>query len=403
MTVTKNSHSSTPIQVSNNLKKTNTATRQATSSYDPKAAERASRKTDFTVRPTNPCTVDPAFENSAIITLTDTTREIKANAIPDHKIGSFPNNGNPNQLSEQNKSYSMPLSPKISNQITHLYDRAIDHGRPGYVFGVALNGVKFEPTANEYFYGQNGTNYDWTIEALSKEVFLGDDCNNAHVQPNGEYHYHGNPTGLISNLVAKKPEQSMVLAGWAADGFPIYYAWGHSAANELDSPVKQLKTSYQLRSGQRPGDGKTAPNGEYSGLYVRDYVYQENSGDLDQCNGRQGVTPEFPNGTYYYMLTNEFPFIGRCLVGTPSNDFKVGGGNRQGRQVQNRQEESRQQNQGNQNRPDPEQIMSRMDQNGDQKISQSEARGRLKENFSRRDTNGDGFISLKELQARRQR
>jgi len=359
MTVTKNSHSSTPIQVSNNRKKTNTATRQTTSSYDPKAAERASRKTDFTVRPTNPCTVDPAFENSAIITLTDTTREIKANAIPNHKIGSFPNNGNPNQLSEQNKSYSIPLSPKISNQITHLYDRAIDHGRPGYVFGVALNGVKFEPTANEYFYGQNGTNYDWTIEALSKEVFLGDDCNNAHVQPNGEYHYHGNPTGLISNLVAKKPEQSMILAGWAADGFPIYYAWGHSAANELDSPVKQLKTSYQLRSGQRPGDGKTAPNGEYSGL--------------------QGVTPEFPNGTYYYMLTNEFPFIGRCLVGTPSNDFKVGGGNRQGRQVQNRQEESRQQNQGNQNRPDPEQIMSRMDQNG------------------------DGFISLKELQARRQR
>lgn len=44
-----------------------------------------------------------------------------------------------------------------------------------------------------------------------------------------------------------------------------------------------------------------------------------------------------------------------------------------------------------------------MDQNNDQKISQREARGRLKENFSRRDTNGDGFISLEELQARRRR
>ena len=408
MTVTKKGHSSSPTPLTTGRKNTNTGPRQsdAQSSYDPKAAERAARKTDFNVRPTNPCTVDPAFENNATITETDTKRVIKANAIPDHKIGSFPNNGNPNQLSEQNKSYSLSLSPKVSNEVTYLYDRAIDHGRPGYVFGVALNGVKFEPTANEYFYGQNGSNYDWTIEALSKEVFLGDDCNNAHVQPNGEYHYHGSPTGLISNLVTEKSAKSMVLAGWAADGFPIYYAWGHSVANDPNSPIKELKTSYQLRNGERSGDGKTAPDGQYSGLYVRDYIYQENSGDLDQCNGRQGVTPEFPNGTYYYMLSNEFPFVGRCLVGTPSNDFKVGGGNRQGKeggQAQNRQDTSNQQNSDQQNRPDPEQLISRMDQNNDQKISQREARGRLKENFSRRDTNGDGFISLEELQARRRR
>ena len=399
MTVTSNGHSSPSSPVSSAPRSNRSANQ---SSYDPRAAERAARKTDFTVRPTNPCTDDPAFESSASITLNESSRLITANAIPDHKIGSFPNSGNPNKLSEQNKSYSMPLLPIRSNELTYLYDRAIDHGRPNYIFGVALNGVKFEPTANEYFYGQNGTNYDWTIEALSKEVFLGDDCNNAHVQPNGEYHYHGSPTGLISNLVAEKSTQSMVLAGWAADGFPIYYSWGHSVADDVSSPVKQLKTSYQLRSGQRPGDGKTAPDGEYSGLYARDYVYTENSGDLDQCNGRQGVTPEFPEGTYYYMLTNEFPFVGRCLVGTPSNDFKVGG-NRQAQQGnQNRQGGGqRQQGQGNQDRPAPEQIMSRMDQNNDQKISQGEARGRLKENFSRRDANDDGFISLDELQARR--
>ena len=46
-------------------------------------------------------------------------------------------------------------------------------------------------------------------------------------------------------------------------------------------------------------------------------------GQLDEANGRIGVTPEFPNGTYYYVLTEDFPGIPRYLAGTPSNDFKL--------------------------------------------------------------------------------
>ena len=34
----------------------------------------------------------------------------------------------------------------------------------------------------------------WSIEALGHETFdFGDDMNHAHVQPTGEYHYHGMP------------------------------------------------------------------------------------------------------------------------------------------------------------------------------------------------------------------
>ena len=43
-------------------------------------------------------------------------------------------------------------------------------------------------------------------------------------------------------------------------------------------------------------------------------------------NGRIGVTPEFPNGTYYYIITDEFPGIPRYFKGIPSNDFRLGGG-----------------------------------------------------------------------------
>ena len=45
--------------------------------------------------------------------------------------------------------------------------------------------------------------------------------------------------------------------------------------------------------------------------------------------------------------------------------------------------------------------MNRMDSNQDQKISQNEAKGRLKDNFSQRDVNSDGFITVDELSPRR--
>jgi len=51
------------------------------------------------------------------------------------------------------------------------------------------------------------------------------------------------------------------------------------------------------------------------GAFTQDFEYIEGSGDLDRCNGRVGVTPEFPEGIYYYMVTDAFPFFSRCLKG----------------------------------------------------------------------------------------
>ena len=51
-------------------------------------------------------------------------------------------------------------------------------------------------------------------------------------------------------------------------------------------------------------------------IRTQDYEYVAGSGDLDECNGRVGVTPEFPNGTYHYYITDTFPFIQRCVKGT---------------------------------------------------------------------------------------
>ncbi|HAA22157.1 MAG TPA: hypothetical protein DCP28_26595, partial [Cytophagales bacterium] len=50
-----------------------------------------------------------------------------------------------------------------------------------------------------------------------------------------------------------------VLYGWAADGFPIYYKYVYSEAEDMTSAIAEMQSSYRLRSGARPGDGTDAP------------------------------------------------------------------------------------------------------------------------------------------------
>ncbi|CAN0605783.1 unnamed protein product, partial [Ectocarpus sp. 12 AP-2014] len=65
-----------------------------------------------------------------------TVRTIVADGLPDHAPGQFPNANNPNSISTQNYRFDMPTNPSIGSAPTSA-DR--------YVFGVALNGVIFDP------------------------------------------------------------------------------------------------------------------------------------------------------------------------------------------------------------------------------------------------------------------
>lgn len=244
-----------------------------------------------------------SLKNQVSITISGDSRVITSNGIPDHKTGSFPNRNNPNTISAQNHSFKVPLNPKKAGRVTDL-----SLGK----FGVALNGVPFEPGAAEFY--NRDRNSGWQYEALGGGVKLGLDKSNAHVQPTGSYHYHGIPTALISQL---KKVEGMMLVGYAGDGFPIYHLYGYSRAEDSGSSPKKMKSSYRVKKGRRP-DG---PGGKYDGSYVQDYEYVEGLGDLDECNGREGVTPEYPDGTYYYVLTEDFPFIPRRFRGTPDESF----------------------------------------------------------------------------------
>ena len=276
-----------------------------------------------------PATSQPVEPNVVKIEIVGDQRVITSNGIPNHKTGRFPNRGNPNRISPQSHEYRVPAKPKVADRVTPMRGE----------FGVAVNGVPFDPGAAEFYDGEAG----WQYEPLSAAIDLGIDVSHAHVQPTGKYHYHGLPTGLLDSVQIDSSRHSP-LVGWAADGFPIYAVYGYSDPKDANSQVKNLTSSYQLKKGKRPGG--EAPGGTYDGTFVADYEYVAGLGDLDECNGRQTVTPEFPEGTYAYYMTEQWPVVPRMYRGTPSADFRHGppaggrrggGEGRPGRQRGNRQ------------------------------------------------------------------
>jgi len=98
-----------------------------------------------------------------------------------------------------------------------------------------------------------------------------------------------------SNEVEHSP-----IIGWAYDGNPIYGTYGYEDPEKIqqNTPIKRLKSGYVTKNVvNRPS---TLP----IGFFIEDYEFN-NSGDLDEYNGRFCVTPEFPNGTYAYFATKK--------------------------------------------------------------------------------------------------
>lgn len=252
-----------------------------------------------------PATQSAPGQNEVSFVRSGDKMRVTSNSIPNHLVGTFPNPENPNTISEHDFALEIPLEPRKASRAT---------GGQGWTFGVSLNGVVFDPFGGESWQG----NRAWSYDPLGNAVNFGLDANSAHVQPTGKYHYHGIPFGLLELLRYDETKHSP-LVGFAADGFPIYAMTGI-----VDGRVTQMTSSYALKSGTRPN--VNGPGGTYDGAFVNDWDYVAGSGDLDACNGAVTVSAEYPNGTYAYFLTTEFPFVPRCFTGTPDSSFQHGGG-----------------------------------------------------------------------------
>lgn len=237
-------------------------------------------------------------------------RIVEANGLPGHEIGDFPNQHDPMGVELQTHRLKMPVRPVRSIEPIPINM---------WWFGVAVNGVPFDPSG-PFWDGDDASGWQFEVLHPGNAIALGIDRNNAHTQIGGTYHYHGIPSGLLSQLASGNLSGVMPLVGYAADGYPIYGPECPARADDLESPKRRLRSSYRLADGKRAN----GPLGRPDGRFVEDHVYDREYGDLDECNGRFGVTPEFPEGTYYYVLTDSFPYIPRFYRGQPDSSFKHG-------------------------------------------------------------------------------
>jgi YHYH protein len=262
------------------------------------------------------CELGSAHSYSEVVE--GTVRRIRANGIPNHDVGTFPNPGNPNSIAAQSYQYAVPVTPAGA-------------GAPAMVFGILRSGVVLDPGTAERWNDSNNWNYEALRYATAPPYFtgagatdatrhptaLGVDCNFAHVQPGGAYHYHGVPTA------AMPAEARQTFVGWAGDGYPIIGRWDHQQPMDPSSAVAEMRSSYRLRTGTRPS-GTAGPGGAYDGTFVQDWEYVAGSGDLDECNGRQGVVTIDGRQvtTYHYVLTHTYPYIPRCFHSAPDTTFQ---------------------------------------------------------------------------------
>ena len=161
---------------------------------------------DFTIKPVVDGNV--VWTHEFMQSVAGDAREFTANGLPFHSTGNFPISSaddayqfdrNPNAISEQNYSLSLPANPSL----------AANPSCVGGEVGIAISGaVIFN-----------------ALDALGRDAVateIQDSCQ-GHPQQSGVYHYHG-----YSDCLEEEGLGHSELVGWALDGFGIFGPYGET-------------------------------------------------------------------------------------------------------------------------------------------------------------------------------
>jgi hypothetical protein len=249
------------------------------------------------------------FSGNLYITAAGDTCTLTTNSIPNHDVNDATSFAT--DVGTVTKTYQVTTSPSDAASTTDLsleWDDAIFlNGAKLDLLPAACYGVGTDPLGSE----KTGCETDgtpWRYDPMFSGNDFGTDSHNAHTQPNGAYHYHGDPLAMYDD---SSPTVDSPVIGFAADGYPIYGPYID------DSGVRLVTSGYTLKSGSRvsqTGEG-AFPGGTYDGTFRDDWEYTA-GGDLDECNGMTR------SGQYGYYVTRTFPWVLNCFKGTPDSSFE---------------------------------------------------------------------------------
>ena len=270
------------------------------------------------------------FSGDTTISSDNNTCTFTSNEIPNHDF----NNGGgsfANDVSEQNSAYAIPTNPEFAAQSSALSLRQTNaiflNGVVVDLLAAACYDVGNESLGNEKIgCGETEIDNPWRYDPMSPLNNFATDLHNAHAQPDGTYHYHGNPLAMFDQDCDINATASPII-GFAADGFPIY---GSCFTDPVTGSVRKAESSYALKDSGGPRQevaGYTTPaagqgtvaSANYDGQFTGDYQYEEDLGDLDECNGMS------IEGQYGYYVTNSYPWVLGCYKGTTDSSFTKSG------------------------------------------------------------------------------
>ena len=189
------------------------------------------------------------FEGYVNVEVFDTYCNLSSDNIPNHDFNDSSANFRTN-VAEIDRVFRVQRDPQMAPEISQINRQAWD--------AVMLNGVVadvksagcYKPSESRADADGNteagcGPNDNWMLIPLEYSTKFGADIHNAHVQPDGTYHYHGNPNAMFDD--SPSGEGSPVI-GFAADGFPIY---GSYILDSLTGSYRKALSGYTLKEGTR--------------------------------------------------------------------------------------------------------------------------------------------------------
>lgn len=160
-----------------------------------------------------------SWPSSFSVSIQGDQRVFNSNGLPNHTTGNYPispsddaytYDRNPNSISEQNITLTLPANPTIAAQPTCI----------GGEVGIMLSGVVL-------FNAFDALGRDAQVHEVQ------DECD-GHPQQSGVYHYHA-----LSNCFEDTQTGHSALMGYAFDGFGIYGYYGEDGAEVTNADLDE--------------------------------------------------------------------------------------------------------------------------------------------------------------------
>ena len=199
----------------------------------------------------------------------------------------------------------------VSDESTTTYAVTISNGE--FLFDGSRPSFLFLKRGNTYVFNQNDSSND------SEHLFFATQSDGWHV---GAPPIIGDTTYLYSedHFASYYINGSQVTYSQYLSQFTLAAQREMRILIPVDAPQDLYVFGYTT-----PGLGLRVVVEDYAlGDLVEDYIYDSSVGTLDEHNGKFAVTPEYPNGTYAYFMTEDssgnpaYPYaIGPTFYGSP--------------------------------------------------------------------------------------